>query len=383
MLLKDLTSWRNAEVEGAIEGEETVEYQDEFCYQWVSTEYTTNAACTAVPFRDNGGNHGYVNTKSSAAVVVFEDAAYTTELYSSHYALTWHGEPGAGTYSVRSGQLDYNENQCPDWGFDKIGSKLVSVATPLLHCESSDWCKDWYGSNFYGCSSLISLCNKLFIHNPQIARLENCFYGCSSLTSLPEYLFSGLNCVTNFRSCFCNCTSLAQLPDALFKDCPLASNFNACFQNCNLSSLPGSLFEKNVKASDFGFVFYNNGRLSKIPDGLFSNNAQALSFANSFGKCSMLSYVPGDLFSSCKEALNFEGVFHSCSRIASVNPLPGELFKSNTKAATFQAALYGCNLDENKLSAGIFENCIAQPTSKRLSSETISQKYPEAFSPPI
>ncbi|MCC8119050.1 MAG: fimbrillin family protein [Bacteroidales bacterium] len=72
-----------AEVEAALEGEETVEYQDEFAYQWVSTEYTTNAACTEVPFiyDDNTYAKNFGNTKDQAVIIVNGDAFYKRALF--------------------------------------------------------------------------------------------------------------------------------------------------------------------------------------------------------------------------------------------------------------------------------------------------------------
>ncbi|MCC8119048.1 MAG: leucine-rich repeat domain-containing protein [Bacteroidales bacterium] len=387
---------------GSADGEETVEYQDEFAYQWVSTEYTTNAACTTLPFSTYSQSM-YKNSVEAAVVVVNGDA-YTSELYNGHSEVSWTGEPIAGQYSVRSGQTDYSIQQCPAWSFTKLGSKLVSVGTPLLNCAHDNFSTSLNDCNFINCTSLESLPEKMFVHNIQITMFgrgeEGIFMNCSALESLPESLFEGCVNAYSFNGCFRSCTSLHSIPSNLFKDCTSAQEFNmtfgyctfeevpsnlfkSCsiattFQNCfyyckNLKTVPYDLFQGNENVKSFEGTFYSSG-LTEIPDSpesLFSRNAAAKSFSSCFANTSV-SEIPEHLFDACVDATDFTSTFSGTL----ISSIPENLFINNAKATTFDNTFWSC-YKLISIPEGLFKSCVSATSFYRTFARTSIASIPE------
>ena len=61
---------------------------------------------------------------------------------------------------------------------------------------------------FYECTSLQSIPESLFAHNPNVTNFTYAFYGCSALTTIPENLFANCPKVTDFSYAFYNCTAV-------------------------------------------------------------------------------------------------------------------------------------------------------------------------------
>lgn len=98
----------------------------------------------------------------------------------------------AGTYTITitSTQTEATRKQIPDLNFGKNrndnsnSSKLISIDTPLLNTEATEF--------------------------------TLCFYKCTALKTIPKGLFDKNTEITDFRSCFDQCEALQSIPKGLF-----------------------------------------------------------------------------------------------------------------------------------------------------------------------
>ena len=111
---------------------------------------------------------------------------------------------------------------------------------------------------FYECTSLQSIPESLFAHNPNVTNFTYAFYGCSALTTIPENLFANCPKVTDFSCTFWGCSALTTIPENLFANCPKVTSFSYVFAGCStLTTIPENLFANCPKVTDFSYAFYN------------------------------------------------------------------------------------------------------------------------------
>ena len=104
---------------------------------------------------------------------------------------------------------------------------IASIEEPLPFMGETD-----FSDYFWGCESLVSIPENLFINNPQITSFASCFYYCTRLTSIPQGLFDNNPNVTDFSACFYHCDSLTSIPQGLFDNNPNVTDFSYCFERC-------------------------------------------------------------------------------------------------------------------------------------------------------
>lgn len=234
---------------------------------------------------------------------------------------------------------------------------------------------------FIHCSSLESICPKLFVKNSNSISFSYCFYGCRSLKSIPEDIFKGCIDVLSYSYCFFGCYEIKEVPPKLFEHSHKVQGFKGVFKDClKLKSIPEDLFYNGHSAEIFSEAFQNCVSLKSIPENLFSSCIMALGFSCTFENCLSLRKIPEKLFWNCSNAIYFRSTFAKSGiesiparlfigkRLATtfsytfgwcgnIKEVPSDLFGDSYYAADFSGCFYGCrNLE--KVASNIFSNCI-------------------------
>ena len=212
----------------------------------------------------------------------------------------------------------------------------------------------YFGSCFYGCSSLTDLPEGLFVNCPNVTSFESCFNDCDGLTELPEGLFANCPNVTSFESCFHDCDGLTELPEDLFANCSNVTYFGYCFQGCSsLTELPEGLFANCPNVTSFESCFHDCDGLTELPEDLFANCSNVTYFGYCFQGCSSLTDLPEGLFANCPKVADFGCCFQGCS---SLTDLPEDLFANCSNVTYFGYCFQGCS-SLTDLPEGLFANC--------------------------
>ena len=94
---------------------------------------------------------------------------------------------------------------------------------------------------FYGCSSIETILESIFLYNTELTNVAYCFYGCSKIKYIPSKVFRFNKKITNFSYTFANCTGIVGDVPELWNEFPDATG-TGCFRGCtnasNYDSIP-------------------------------------------------------------------------------------------------------------------------------------------------
>lgn len=198
------------------------------------------------------------------------------EYYFSHTYAT------VGTYQISIKAI--NGDKMPIWyssinldssQYAYSNRQIVSIDTPFL-----SWNDYLYPNNFdYGfqnCYNLKSVCEKLFINNPQITSMAGLFQCNSSfkgsLTTLPKDLFAYTPNITDLKY-FAEHQGFTSLPNDLFTPLTEVESVYQAFYNCeSLQNIPSLATLKKCTNYSYAFGYCDNAVLNENVFGTDYNN---------------------------------------------------------------------------------------------------------------
>ena len=186
---------------------------------------------------------------------------------------------------------------------------------------------DTYGGGTFTGTSITTIPDKLFMHNPKIQRVHGTFSYCTKLVNIPENLFANnsdivyFGCASGGHGCFKGCDNLKNIPPKLFANNAKASNFTNVFQNCsNIEEIPQGLFDNNINIKELYGTFEGCTSLRRIPNDIFKNNTEVTTFRGCFSGCVNLEYLPEGIFDNCNKVESFYWTFGNCSKMQGEAP---------------------------------------------------------------